>query len=659
MSFLTKLYGKFADEKKSEALEYDEYGTPVYEADIVSMVLSELERRRNDRQMFELQWQLNSNFLYGNQRCGLNLESMTIEQYDSLEGQENEIYNQIEPIAKTRKANLNKLKYGMTVNPRTSETDDIAKAKVSTAILKYKQVSSDFEKLKERLLDWAETLGSCYVLSWWDVTKGDKLGEKELADVDEYGNVHSYTVNVMSGDVNYGILSPYEVFPESMYKQDITDQRNIITEQVLSVDDIYDLYGIVVQGNDIDTYSIAPVNGAGGFGYVATVASISSKTVENAEKVITWYERPGRKFPKGRLIIIIGDMLFHYGELPYDEIPIVQCKSDEVSGQFYGRSFIQSEIPLQRAYNGMMNTVHDYAKRLAVSNPIVEEGSIENYNEFLEGIFAPGTPVEIKRGYQFPKFMEVADFPADIYNQLVKIRSDMEYVAGVSQMMVYGHQSGVTSGKAIENLTEIDNTRLSSTGNNIRECVRNIAKQWLRIYKKHMMGYRVFRITGGNDAGDALTWCAEDINSYDIEFDTENELIYSTEAQAQNFFNALNAGLLTGPDGIVPEEVKEKGLELLRINSYASGGGLYELQRQRANRENRLFRQGIPPVIMRYDDHALHINEHTKDLLQFDYLAFKKHSPEICGMFEEHIAEHQAEYEKQVARKMQSGGLLK
>lgn len=650
MSILTGIFNKFASEKEYDALDYDKAGKPLYADDIVAMVKGELERRRDDRNIFELQWQLNTNFLNGNQRCGLNTHSGTIEQYDLPDGMEAEVYNQIAPLAKTRKAHLNKIDYAMTVKPRTSEADDVSKAKVSTMLLRYKQSNSEFEKFKDRLVDWCESLGTCYVLSWWDVGKGDRIGDIEQAEVDENGIVKAYTESVFSGDVSYGLLSPYEVFPESMYKQEIADQRTIITEQVLTVDDIYDLYGIEVDGKSIDTYSISPVDGAGGFGYVATVSSVTSKTVENAEKVITWFERPGRKYAHGRLIILIGDNLFHYGELPYDEIPIVACKSDEVSGQFYGKSFIENLIPLQRAYNGMLNTVHDYTKRVAISNLLVEEGSISDFNEFLQDAYTPGAPITYKTGYQPPKNMPPADFPPIIYNHLSAIVADMERTAGVSQMQVYGHQSGVTSGKAIENLAEIDNTRLSLTGENIRNCICDLGKLWLKIYKKHSSGYRVMRIVGGNDAGDALVWSGEDINSYDVVFDAENELIYGIDAQAQNFMTAVNAGFFTSGDGTLPEEVKERGRQLLKVDTAMFDVSVHELQKQRANRENTLIKNGVPPVIMELDDHVLHINEHTKVLLQSDYLAFKEKMPEVCKQFEAHIMEHKAVLDNRAAQ---------
>ena len=279
-------------------------------SDIESYILSELERRRDERRDIELQWQLNANFLYGNQRCDINIRSHTVEQYsDPCDGLEKEIYNQIEPLAKTRAANLGKISYAMTVKPRTSEIDDISKAKVSTSILRYKQSTSDFSRFITSLIHWAEITGTAFVLNWWDTRAGDMVGEITTLEEDDYGQPAEKKEAVFSGDVNYGMLTPFEVFPETVYKETVEDQRSIITEQVMSVEDIYDIYGIKVDGRAIETYALSPVEGAGGFGYVATVAKMTSHTVTDIEKVITYFERPGRKFPNGRMAILIGDEL--------------------------------------------------------------------------------------------------------------------------------------------------------------------------------------------------------------------------------------------------------------------------------------------------------------------------------------------------------------
>ena len=81
----------------------------------------------------------------------------------------------------------------------------------------------------------------------------------------------------------------------------------------------------------------------------------------------------------------------------------------------------------------------------------------------------------------------------------------MEYAAGVSQLMVSGATpSGVTSGTAISNLMEIDNTRLSLTGDHIRNSIRKLAIVWLEIYKKYATTRRIINYVGTNNIGKAM-----------------------------------------------------------------------------------------------------------------------------------------------------------
>lgn len=643
MGIFSGLFSRFASEHTRNEVAENEFldGNGVTRSEIEEYVKRELERRREERRPLELQWQLNANFLYGNQRCDINLVSGTVEQYEDVnEGLENEVFNQIEPLFKTRQANLNKVTYAMTVRPRTNETDDIAKAKISTQLLRYKQNESGFDGFKTRLTAWAEITGTAFVLCWWDPNKGECVGEIEDSVTDENGNVSRTVQRIYSGDIEYGMLSPFEVFPETVYKSEIEDQRSVILEQVMTADEIYDLYGVSVQGGSVETYSVAPVEGAGGYGYVATVSKLTSRTVENAAKVITYYEKPGRRYPGGRMVILIDGKLYSYGDLPYGQIPLVAIKSDDVAGQFFGRSFIQSLIPLQRAYNGMMNTIHDYAKRLSMSNPVLEEGSVDDLDEVLDNVFMPGGAIVYKPGHAKPTFMDVPDFPSDIHAQLAKIKSDMEYTAGVSQLMVYGQKNGVTSGTAIQNLTEIDNTRLSITGENIRNGILHLARLWLKMYKECASGYRVLHISGSNDAGDVLVWCSGDINSYDVKFDTENELIYSEENQRQNFQAAFSMGLFADANGRIPESFKAQALERMKVGEYTSLLGTKELHRQKAERENSFLRFGTLPVLEEYDDHALHVDIHERLMLGLEYQAMKASKPSLCTAFEEHVAEH-------------------
>ena len=626
----------------AKAIDVDDEGQVLYKEDIIQKVLEDLEKRKTERSILEQQWTLNANFLVGNQYCEINPYRGDIEQlepvYDWLE---RETFNQIAPLIETRIANLRKINYMMKVKPATNELDDYAKAETSTNVLQHTQKATDFESKKNTAINWNELTGNCFFLSWWDKDKGEKLAVEQMFEVDENGEQKSKETAYYQGDLDYGLITPYEIYPESIFKQTVEAQRSIILEQVKTVDDIYDLYGVKVEGSNIETFELTPIGSGGGFGYENTTVTIGHRTIDNAEKVITYFERPSKHKPNGQMIIIIGDdNLVYYGDLPYSRIPIVQTVCIEVAGQFFGKSAIERMIPIQRAYNGCVNRIHEYIKHIAIGSYITEEGSID-IEEYEQNGQAPGAMLVYKSGTNAPIPIPNGNLPAEIMQERYNLKQDMEYAAGVSQLMVYGQApSGVTSGKALDNLMEIDNTRLSLTGDNIRNAVKKLAIMWLEIYKKYATTHRIVNYVGGNNIGKAIIWSNQDINSYDVDYVTENELLLSEDAQKQRFFDAYNMGLFTDSNGVIPPRVKQKALEYMKCGNYSDIMSIDQLQIQAAQRENVFFENGVIPEVSDFDEHEIHIEEHLRYILQMDFQLLKNRKPEYAEALEEHLRQH-------------------
>ncbi len=650
-SLFGKVFSKSSAEKLDDeiAIDSDKDGTPLFKQDIIQSVFDELERRRTEKTPLERQWTLNSNFLSGNQYCEVRPYTGEIEQLEPVYDWLNrETFNNIAPLIETRIANLKKINHMMKVKPATNELDDYAKAEVSTSVLQHLQKSTDFEAKKDTMIYWNELCGNCFWLSWWDKDGGDKVAIETILSPEGKKERAFY-----QGEIGYGLITPYEVFPESIFKQGIDSQRSIIMEQVKSREDIYDLYGIEVEGTTIETFALTPVNSGGGLGYENTVIAVGHRTSENSEKVVTYFERPSKHRPDGLMIIIVGsEHLAYYGALPYKRIPLVQTVCHEVAGQFFGKSVIENLIPLQRTYNGCINSIHEHIRRVAIDSFLVEEGSID-IEEYEENGLCPGALLVYKSGKKPPVPVPNSNLPSEIMRERYNLKSDMEYVAGVSQLMVSGNAPQTNmSGTAISNLMEIDNTRLSLTGDHIRNSVRNLAIIWLEIYKCYATTSRIVNYVGTNNIGKAIVWSAKDINSYDVEYVTENELMVSEEVQKQRFFEAFNLGFFTDSEGRIPERVKLMGLEYLRLGNYTEIMNLNLLHIQAAQRENVFFESGVVPEISEFDNHEIHIEEHMRYILQMDFRILKNQKPDYAKVFEDHLRQHMQTAEAEKTRKM-------
>lgn len=657
------IFNRDEDNPDHEVIDVGRDGESLYKEDIIKKVMDDLTERKAERSILEQQWTLNANFYVGNQYCEINTYRGDIEQLEPVyDWMEREVFNQIAPLIETRIANLKKINYRMRVKPATNELKDYDKAETSTSILGYAQTNNDFKSKNNTAIYWNELCGNCFWLSWWDKDKGEKIAVEKRIKTDENGVEKEEDVAYYQGDLDYGLITPYELYPESIFKQGIEAQRSIILEQVKTVDDIYDLYGIDVEGDSVETFELTPTSNGGGFGKANTIVSLGHRTVDNAQKVITYMERPSKHCPNGKMIIIVGDdNLVYYGNLPYSKIPIVQMVCKEVAGQFFGKSVIEELIPRQRALNGCINRIHEFIKRVAIGGYIVEQGSID-IDEYEQNGQAPGAALVYKVGSQPPVPIPNGNLPAEIMQERYNLKNDMEYVAGVSQLMVNGATpSGVTSGTAIENLMEIDNTRLSLTGDHLRNAHLKLAKLWLEIYKIYANTRRIVNYIGTNNIAKALVWNNEDINSYDVEYVTENELLMSEEVQKQRFFEAYNLGLFTDADGRIPERVKQKALEYMKIGNYTEIMNINLLQMQYAQRENVFFEYGSIPEISDFDEHEIHIEEHLRYILQMDFQMLKMKKPDYAKALEEHLAQHKQIVEQEEQQKMMSmmnGGMM-
>ena len=661
MSILDKLFRKGMEDQIDKIPNMPVGGDgrdTVYADDVVGYIMGELERRRSDRVGLELQWNLNSNFLAGHQNCDINMLTHTIRNEDNVLVTEKErrVYNRIAPLMETRHANLKSINYDMIVNPRTMDMDDYAKAKVSTKILSYCQSVTDFDAKKDKLIAWAELTGTAFTLSYWDADGGEVIGYTDVPVTDENGITMTEQKPVKSGEIAFGLVSSYEVFPASLLVQEVCDQPNIIIEQVWDVGRVYDIYGIRTEGESVEQYVLSPVEaGMTGHGVNNSVMGMMRETVEDAVRVVTYMENPSRDYPKGRYIVVIRDKIVYYTDLPAGVMPLVAFKSKTVAGQFFGKSVIQDLIPLQRAYNKVENKIHDFIDTIANNAWAMPEGSLVNEEEITENGIESGSIIIYNSAYGKPEIVPYPNPPSLVINERNQLSTDMEYVAGVSQLMVYGDApSGITSGVAIENLRNIDSTRMSLTGDNIRDGVVAMAKIWLRLNKRYSVGYRTLQIAGADDLGYAYTWSAEDINSYDVEFSAENELRYSKNQQRADFLQLHQLGMFTDDDGRLSREFKRKAWEMFRIGNFDDVMTMDEIQVKYARRENTFLEHGVIPTRSQYDDDQIHLSEHIRYAISMDFKVLQKNMPEYAKKFEEHIAVHQNEIQKKQASAMRN-----
>jgi len=170
-------------------------------SDLVLEVTKDFETRKTARRAFELQWQLNIDFLRGNQNNYITKFDTVIPAGKQFYWQEREVFNHISRMIEARLG------------------------KLATACEKL-----DMQHLVEKANMWSEMTGTAFYKIIWQ------------------------------GSPNVVVCSPFEIYPDSLTAEDIGECRSIIHAKVYRVSEIERIWGVVVAGQEIDVFDISATN---------------------------------------------------------------------------------------------------------------------------------------------------------------------------------------------------------------------------------------------------------------------------------------------------------------------------------------------------------------------------------------------------------------
>ena len=267
----------------------------------VREVKEDFLRRQSERRFLEKSWELNMNFLAGNQYCALNAAGEIEEEEPRFYWQYRRVFNHIAPAIDTRCAKLSRVRPSLTVRAASDEEGDLRTAKLSTAIIRSVSRESALDDVMMRATMWSETCGSSFYKVLWDVRGGNFLGYSEGEPIFE-------------GCVRIVAVPPFEIYPDSLCAESVEECGSILHAKAVSAEEIEARYGVKLKGRDISEFSLAPYSQYAHFAGGQTARTESVK--RGAELVIERYEKPSEELPDGRLTIVAGDRLVYMGALP-------------------------------------------------------------------------------------------------------------------------------------------------------------------------------------------------------------------------------------------------------------------------------------------------------------------------------------------------------
>ena len=593
--------------------------TPV-DTELIKNIITKKDKIQKGRNIYERQWLVNIAFLYGKQHfiakssiINAGIEDRIIWELESEE-RKNKIKktaNYILPLYRSLLARMLLMKSHTTVEPTTNSDRDKSAARVGSEVIEdfwqmcnkanpvLSQKYSGMPIILNKVIGYALTTGKGYLYPYFN--------SKAMAKYFLAGEVNQGAV----GEVECYLMNQFDVFEDPL-------GRFKIVQRVLNIEDIKSQYGKAVKAEDI-TYSGVEqqlVNMLEG--------NAEDKTkFEDACRIFEYWETPSEKYPQGRFVIVTTKDVLLDSVIPPEyksKIPLFDINYLDLMLSQFPQGMVEQLISLQEEYNFTLTRIHSYKKTMAGKLKVPNTAKMSNkYDEEVGQIifYEPG---------QEPHFDVPPSPPQFLYDELVRIRRDMEDIAAVHDATKFQQQS-TRSGTAIENLDDLDNNALSPILINIEQKLSFFAETVLDIVEAKYEEPRVLAITGDQEVADVKTFKGPDVagnRRVKVSIGTGMP-IKKTDRQIM-IMGLADKGYID----------KAKALELME---FADLSGLYNsIDEQAQKMENSEMLNGVIIEPNEWDFHQAHVIVIEKFIKGEQ---FKKLPPELKQLFLQHRSIHQ------------------
>lgn len=607
------------------------------EKKLVEEITADFERRREERRSVESGWLLNLHFYSGDQYCDVSPFGGLAEEDKRFYWQSRRVFNHIAPTVEARLAKLERLKPQLRVRAFSDEDGDIKVAKLATGVLRYAQDRIDFDETISRVTAWAEICGSAFYKIVWNENGGRQVAETESGEP------------VYEGETKVSAVSAFEIYPDKLNVENMADVQSLIHAKIVSVDEIYERFGVEVDASSLSELTVNAYATPSAGKLPLDNAFAGALTYENAVILIERYTRPCLAYPNGRVEIVAGDKLLFTGDLPYKNgergeraFPFVKQDCMRLPASFFGCSIIDRLIPVQRAYNAVRNRKHEFLNRLSMGVLTVEDGSVDT-DELAEEGLLPGKVLVYRQGGKAPEMLDCGSVPAEFAAEEEWLEREFSWISGVSDLLQNSNPTRVTSATGLQLLLSQDESRLSATVSAMERAVKDVGRQILRLYRQFAGNARLMTFTGENKKTQVHYFNASELAVTDVQFETQDST--SPEEKRATILKLYEAGILTDGDGKLSVENKNRVLEAFGFGSFENARDISALHIAKAGEENLDLKSGDVAIDV-YDEHSLHITEHTRFLLSAEFKRCKN-KDEMKKRFIAHIDAHKAEMTKE------------
>ncbi|MDI6788438.1 MAG: hypothetical protein QME51_08715, partial [Planctomycetota bacterium] len=598
------------------------------EQDVISETEMEIQAEQGTRAMYEKSWYMNIAFLAGHHWVIWDTLTKNFSEPKAPDYRVRLTVNKI--LRRTRQvlADISSYEPRLVATPNSTETLDEDAAELATKVIRGLQVKLGWRKKKILKTMMQLCYGNAFIHYYWDASLGVPIPAQ---------------AGLTTGDVNVEVVSPYEIIPLGGATS-LEECRKLAWRRYVSLDDIKARWpdkGAEVKEERDDTNAglmsrkvEALVNTSGTYG------EGTNRDKKKALLVKVW-ERPSPTRQNGRYTVYANNVLLEDGDNPLIElgkefeIPFVHYHDIQILGRLLGQSTIEQMIPINKELNKGRSQVIEKRNIHAKPTLLIVKGTVDKNAWTSE----PGKRVEWDASIPGAQKPDILPPPAIMsqgeYQLNILLENDLMDIGGRHEASLgKGAEGGASSGVALAGLRGADEKELEILFIEDTENSKIVFGALLKLVQKFYTEGRKLKTVGDDKGPQVISFNGADLrDNTDIWVESEDILPYTREGRQKFVLELFKTGLL---GDITKDATRQRALKMLRWGNIDELWEDTSLDHKYARSENKQIVRGMPVTVNIYDNHQIHILEHTR-VLKSGVLTDSM----VKQTIEQHLLEHQ------------------
>jgi len=252
----------------------------------------------------------------------------------------------------------------------------------------------------------------------------------------------------------------------------------------------------------------------------------------------------------GRHAILAGDVYLYKGTWKTKTFPVQVIRYTEVPGRLWGIGLMQPLLDLQRLYNEQRTQVVHNVKLMGNPKWAIPKTAGVNSSSMTN---RPGEKIYFNPAGGAPSQIQPVPLPGYVLDSITRTQAEMHDVAGIHSVSLGKRAVGVSSGRAMQVLSERDTSQLQETQTNVERAVRSMAMAVLELMKVHYTEPKMARMLDqtGKMVYEAIS-SANIVDDPEVFVEAGSAFRFDSRDRDQHVMELFQAGLID-PESAIQE----------------------------------------------------------------------------------------------------------